>query len=539
MTTPSPRQIGLGALLLGFLVAGFFAVTARGCGGARGLVVERDTELPLIIDGGALAIFAPSPDALLQARIDDGAPVSFTDHRATIAVPAAPGLHVLEVLTGGAAPQRVRAGFVSGPFWRPGTWFSRAARIEVAQQLLDQTVVPWLERALPRKLNAVRGFPGVQSARASLEITGDGIAGWVRFVFENESWIEVAARVRIYVDDTNHLRLVRVGAPELKGTALTTIREGGRMVGMIGAAMIHALGGAKSLSILSALSGSDIAEQMFRNGITLAIDEGLHLVERIVHVPTVIAVAGSDVELRHSRGITFVARNRVSLAFDVRTDSNARSIGFAAPLRAIPPPPPASATVALFISEPLVAALLDGAWRSGSMTRFLSDPRFRNQIASNEAVDFDLRAVSPRLPPSIMLHDRYASLRVAELALLLETRRDHKPRDVRAFADVELRPRWDAEHHGFIIDGAVRDASATCHVREPGAPLRLVPCYRTLLQTIGEQAIAAPGLDDQGALALPLGQLLPTGVDLPFDLDDLRIAVIPGWITISTDAKLR
>ena len=512
------------------------ALTTLSVGLYAGLLLrvggEKGPELEVVVEPGARAAVRAARRVTLSV---DGAPQASASR-----LPAGePGLHTAtwSVRFLGRPPRSVSHSYLTGPLARPGAWIPGAARVSLAEALLDDgderrsgDLSAALGKLARMRLAAIPelarhlGRPSSSRVRLGVGRTTLGVAAVLGFGESGEeSYLLVGARFRFAVEG-GRLSLRRQGdvLSHLGGHAREQAHQRAGLLGRL------------LLLLFKGKTVDDLVDEKTSEAAQTAVDRlaaelerslarflGRRLTLDLLHPALRLEVRPAAVQLEKGRAI--------HVLFDARVAVAAGGVG---PVR-IGGPLPARAALAgdvrIDLGADLVNAVVHGLWRNGALNRLAGAERSLSRITTAEVrrlLGFRIERVRLGLPPTIgRWSSRRARLSVGAVELELSPVADaHLPRLATLHGAVELRPRIDPDRPDQLHVG-VRPAPllVSCGRGTRADPLR--PCL-TGLVGVANGFLARKGPLD---LSFSLGQLSRRGAGpLAVDVTPRRVVVEPG-----------
>lgn len=470
-----------------------------------------------------------------------------------VRVPDSPGLHTATWSTfyTGRPSRFVAHSFLSGRR-QPRGWVRKAARLSIAQRLLDDgdankdgdlanAIAPLIREYLAENLELKRYAGDVQNVKASIAVGSRHVAVAIEAMFANAAGrpSQLLAGVRLTPRLVGHRVSVKATehAAKLLGAAVEAARGEGRVKGgLLGALLLGLVSGGVGWAAVGLGGGALLGEGRADNEVKTKLDRAAReATETIVPVLN-RALAGfltrqMRLKVIHPHVTLFwrpselvmVNRQSINLLFDARFDARGRrdvhpspgAVMLAGSLSG--PAEEMSAGIRLDLSGNLVNSVGHLLWQKGILDEIVNDPRLLGRLTTRkvrELLAFELRSVSFTLPPTVSRWTRGSvRLNVGGVELNLDRTEESAaiPDRVTVHGSLSLKPTLDQHHSVLRLSVEPAPLLASCGKGTPKAPL--TPCLSDLVG-IGNRMLAT-----EGALNL---QVELGGIMHPIDIGQRR-----------------
>lgn len=460
-----------------------------------------------------------------EVRVDGAPRVVAGGPRAALTLDLAalgPGLHTVsyERTYLGHPPRRAAFAWVEGPFAEPGTPVRCALSIALSQQAID-SLSGRLATMLRDALDGAKGLPHITSVSVHLPLVKGGVDARLEAMFADGSVVRAVLPMSLRGGAKGLLVLAQRG--DLRASATGTL---GTLASLKGGGILAALGSlitAPQKGFTGALAAARAAGRAETSRLLQKeVDAWLPKLNARLEgaLPARISTGSARVRLLLSLSPCGTPRIVPGRALYLRYDARA-GVRPGAGLGALPPktpatpgplvtgrslpaaPRPLSRGVRITVSEDLVNALLDAAWRSGTLGGLLSDPArlasLRKRMA--RSLEISVAGFELALPPVVDLRSREAHLGIGELRVRLE-RRSH--RTTTLVATLRARTRARVSRDRVSLSAQPSEVLASCSRPTGGGALRR-PCFPDLEAEIERLA------ESDGALSIELPARLGSG----------------------------
>lgn len=418
-----------------------------------------------------------------------------------------PGLHTVswEIQYMGQRARRATFTYLVGPFSSPGAPVKCGVRVRLSQRLFD-ALARKLASVVQETLDQSRQLPPTRGVEVTLPLGDDAIEARVKVSFEDGSEIYASQPLVILHGKNSAVRLETRGRvrADVTGTlgALAALKGGGLMAAL-SQVLRNPTGGIDAALEAAQQAGRDLVQRELAQQISGFVERINDELRKAMPLKFGLRLFGQqlDLSLQKCGEANYQKGRALSLRYHARVvvtpeggpaPPNARVPGPIARIRR-PLSPRAKRGIdhiTLTISEDLVNAALDSAWRNGSLAALGSDPAMIRRVNARLAgvASFRIESVHLPLPPVVVLREGRATFRVGEarVALLDES---GGPVQLSFVTDGELSARRDGDE--FALSARPLRVVASCTEPHPEGVLRR-PCYPDLLGTL-DRALAQRG----------------------------------------------
>jgi len=435
-----------------------------------------------------------------------------------------PGLHTVTVRQPylGRAPREVAFTWLAGPFGRPGATVPCAVGVSLSQGTVDGLAAQ-LGGLVKDRLARARGLPPARRVTVGLHLVEGGLDASISAAFEDGATLTANLPLAVSTAGPGLLQVRRRGPVKAVATGslgvLASLKGGGVLAalghlftapqeGLAGALdAARAAGRREAGKLVSAAAEKWLPEvnRRLAGALPRRLSVGLlgaRLTVALTRCGDPRVVPGRALWLRYGARPQVTVPGRGPLA-DPATPGPLRR-GIRVPAAA---PVPGPREVRLTLSEDLVSAVLDAAWRQGALTAWADDADRLARLNRRLAAGLDLKVshLALALPPVAHLDPKGISVALGELHVGLA---GDQHRDLVATLAGRLTVAIDG---GTLEIGLTPTAvRASCGWPIDGGVGRQ-PCYPDLLEgltdrleRLGPLSLTAPSRAGRGATRLTL-----------------------------------
>ncbi len=506
-----------------------------------GLVVDARPAPPSLQGPVTLSVRRRGPGQVTLAV--DGAVQAAPGGRLTVD-PArlGPGLHT--VTAGqrylGRHPRQVAFTWLAGPFGRPGGTVPCAVRVSLAQGTVD-TLAATLGALVKTRLASAKGLPPARQVTVGLHLVTGGLDASISARFAGGATLTARLPLAVSTAGPGLLQVSRRGPVKAVATGslgvLASLKGGGVLAalghlfaapqeGLEGALRAARAAGRRETGKLVAAAAQTWLPEVNRR-LAAALPKrlsvgllGARLTVALTRCGDPRVVPGRALVLRYGARPSVTARGVTALAHPATPGPVRRGIQVPAA-----GPLPRLRGVRLTLSEDLVSAILDAAWRSGALTAWAGDADRLAHLNRRLAAGLDLKVarLALALPPVARLSPAGISVALGELRVDLAG-----PRPRRLAATLEGKVTVTVDDGTLEVGLAPTAVRASCGWPIAGGIGRQ-PCYPALLE----------GLDDRlahlGPLTLTASNRAGRG---PARLTVRRLVTGAGTLTLEGTLRL-
>lgn len=448
-----------------------------------------------------------------------------------------PGLHVVSWDADylGRPPRQATFAWLAGPFRAPGQ-VACAVRLTLGEEALER-FGQTLESAVTEAVESIGGLPRVNTTAMTVKIVEAGIDATAQVEFEGRSSLRATLPLRLDIGEKGALRIGQRGPVEAEATGsvgTAAALKGGGLFAGLAELFKHPGRGLKGAVAAAQEKGAEETSRRVQRSFAENLPEVNARLARAfprrlrttllgVEVGVDLAPCGAPRYLPGRAAILrYDARPLVTPPAGARPPEAAGSVEGPVAGGALPhfaPPPREAMTVA--VSEDLVNAFLDAAWRSGGLAVATTDPAVVGRLNARLAYVADVRVerIALPLPPVIGVGEGAVRLGLGEVTVDLVEADNTETALVFALdggASASVDADWIA------VDLQAGRLHASCSRAVPGGVVRH-PCFPDLVDALSD------ALHRRGSLR----RLLPGRLGAPgagLSLTDL--ALVPGAVVL-------
>ena len=453
-----------------------------------------------------------------------------------------PGLHTLTVGQPylGRRPRQVAFTWLAGPFGHPGATVPCAVRVSLSQGTVD-TLAAHLGALVKTRLAKVKGLPPAQRVTVGLHLVAGGLLASISAAFRDGATLTANLPLSVSTAGPGLLQVHPRGPVKALATGslgvLASLKGGG-----ITAALGH-LFSAPQEGLSGALAAARAAGRRETGKlVTAAAQRWLPAVnQRLASaLPRRLSLglmgARLTVALTRCGDPRLVPGRAVVLRFGARPAVTAKGVK-ARPHPATPGPVrrgirlpaagplPGLRGVHLTLSEDLISAVLDAAWRAGALEAWADDrgrvARLNRRLAAG--LDLEVAHLALALPPVVRLSPAKIAVALGELRVDLTGARKQQ-----LAATLEGKVTVTVDDGSAEVALAPTAVSASCGWPIAGGVGRQ-PCFPALLEGLTDR------LDHLGPLSLTVPSRAGRG---PARLTLTRVAAGAGTLTLEGTLRL-